>query len=66
MKDTDTNSFAFTVEEFIEAYRVNRNRVYAEIHAGRLRARKLGRRTMIARADAAAWFAALPDYNHAA
>ena len=62
MKDTDANILAFTVEEFIEAYRVNRNRVYTESTRG-LRARKLGRRTMIARADAAAWFAALPDYT---
>jgi excisionase family DNA binding protein len=34
--------------------------IYQEIQAGRLRARKLGRRTLILAADLSAWLANLP------
>lgn len=53
----------FTVEGFMLAYGVSRARTYAEINAGRLVARKLGGRTLIARADADAWLDALPRYQ---
>lgn len=40
--------------------RVGRTTVFGEIRAGRLRAVKLGRRTLIRRTDFDAWLAALP------
>lgn len=39
---------------------VGRTLIFAEIKAGRLKARKVGRRTVIAGADIRAWLDALP------
>ncbi len=48
---------AMTVADFSQWARISRTRVYAEIGCGALRIFKLGRRTMIATADAEAWLA---------
>jgi hypothetical protein len=47
------------VPEFCECYRISIRGAYEEIAAGRLKIRKLGRRTLIATEDAEAWFASL-------
>jgi excisionase family DNA binding protein len=52
---------AFTLKDFCDAYRVCREKAYQQIRAGRLRAVKLGRKTLILRADADAWAASLPE-----
>jgi hypothetical protein len=41
-----TPTLAFSVESFAEAHDIGRNKVYEEIHSGRLRARKVDRRTI--------------------
>ncbi len=51
---------AFSIREFSQAYRVGRTTVYAEIKTGRLRARKIGKRTVILDSDAADWLDRLP------
>jgi excisionase family DNA binding protein len=51
---------AFSIPEFCLLYGVCRTTVYEEIRAGRLRAVKVGRRTLILVDDAEAWLAALP------
>lgn len=51
---------AYSVEAFCELYHVGRTYAYAEIKAGRLRARKAGRRTIVLAPDAEAWANALP------
>ena len=51
---------AFPIDEFCKRYSVGRTSAYAEIGSGRLRAVKVGRRTLITEADAEAWLAALP------
>jgi len=53
---------AYTIDELCSGSgRVaGRTKLYEEIAAGRLRARKLGRRTVILAADARAWLEALP------
>lgn len=51
---------ALTVEEFMSSYGLGRTTVYVEINAGRLEARKLGRKTLIPRDSADAWLASLP------
>jgi excisionase family DNA binding protein len=51
---------AFTIEEFCRCFGVGRTKVYEEIKLGRLRARKIGRRTIIATDDAEVWFRRLP------
>src|SRR5262249_361051 len=52
---------ALTIKEFCEAYRLCREKAYQEVRARRLRAVKLGRKTLILRADAEAWAAGLPE-----
>jgi hypothetical protein len=46
------NPPALTLKDFCDAYRVCRETAYQQIRAGRLRAVKLGRKTLILRADA--------------
>lgn len=53
----------FTVAEFTAAHGISRTRLYGEIKSGRLIARRLGGRTIIARSDADAWIAALPAHQ---
>ncbi len=50
---------AFSVKGFCRAHQVGRTFVYAEIRAGRLIARKAGKKTLITSGDAAAWRANL-------
>jgi hypothetical protein len=57
---------AYSVDEFCAAHGIGRSLCYEEISAGRLRVRKVGRRTLILAADAAAWREALPDGRDAA
>ncbi len=52
---------AFPLKEFCERYAVGRTTAYQEIASGRLRALKVGRRTVIADRDAEAWLSALPE-----
>jgi len=52
---------AFSVREFCRRYSIGRTNAYQEIAAGRLRAVKVGRRTLIAHNDAETWLAALPE-----
>lgn len=51
---------AFTLPEFMRAFRIGRTTMYAEIKAGRLRVRKLGAKSLILKSDAIAWAQALP------
>jgi RNA polymerase-binding transcription factor DksA len=50
----------FSVEAVCGAYGICRSLAYVEIREGRLKARKAGRRTIIAAEDAEDWFAKLP------
>jgi excisionase family DNA binding protein len=51
---------AMSVEAFCGRYAVGRTLTYREIKEGRLRARKIGRRTIIAEDDAENWLKSLP------
>jgi len=51
---------AMSVEEFCDRYGIGRTTAYAEIKEGRLRARKCGRRTIIADDDGDEWLQHLP------
>jgi excisionase family DNA binding protein len=55
------HAFALTLKDFCDAYRVCRETAYQQIRTGRLRAVKLGRKTLILRADAEVWAASLPE-----
>lgn len=48
-----------SIPEFVEQHGVSRSTVYREIKANRLRVVRVGRRTLVARADADAWMKAL-------
>ena len=49
-----------SIEQFCERYGVGRTKAYAEIKSGRLRARKVGRRTILIQDDAEEWLRKLP------
>jgi hypothetical protein len=50
---------ALSIPQFCQHYDVGRSKTYQEINAGRLKARKIGRKTLIVNADE--WLATLPD-----
>ena len=52
-----------TVADFCARYRCSRTSVYRESAAGRIKLRKFGAATRIARADAEQWAASLPTYQ---
>jgi hypothetical protein len=52
---------AMTRLEFQRHYRIGHDKFYREIKAGRLRAVKIGAKTVILSQDRAAWEAALPE-----
>jgi hypothetical protein len=51
---------AMSVRSFCESVSIGRTRFYQEVKAGRLRVRKVGRRTIVTAADADAWLSNLP------
>jgi hypothetical protein len=57
---------AFAVREFCAHYGICRQTFYDEIRRGRLRALKLGKKTIVLRADAEAWRNSLPPLRLAA
>src|SRR5262249_11043348 len=54
---------ALTLKDFCDAYRVCRETAYQQIRTGRLRAVKLGRKTLILRADAEVGRRPCPTYG---
>lgn len=51
---------AMTTQMFMATYQIGRTKLWREIKERRLRAVKLGKKTLIMREDAAAWAASLP------
>jgi excisionase family DNA binding protein len=51
---------AYTIKEFKEVHRIGHDKTYDEIREGRLRAIKVGRKTLILKTDADQWAANLP------
>ena len=58
-----TEKAAYSVNEFLEVYGIGRTTFYQEVEAGRLKIKKLGKRTLIARSDAELWLSQLPSSN---
>lgn len=52
---------AYSPDEFCRAYGIGITKLYELLKARELRARKCGRRTLIARDEAERWFASLPE-----
>ncbi len=61
MSTSDTQTGALSPDDFIRDYSIGRTKLYEELAAGRLKARKFGRRTLILRSDAERWAASLPE-----
>jgi excisionase family DNA binding protein len=53
----------YSIREFVTTFGVSRSGVYREIRDGRLRAVKVGRRTMIRATDADAWLRRLESFQ---
>ena len=51
---------AMTIARFSEYYAIGRPKAYEELRSGRLRGRKIGKRTIISQDDAEAWLQRLP------
>lgn len=52
------SALVMTVNQFCEMFAIGRDAFYSEVNAGRLRVAKIGARTLVAKAEAARWFAA--------
>jgi hypothetical protein len=52
-----------SLDDFCRRYRIGRTKTYEEINAGRLKARKAGRRTIIGEDDAQEWLSLLPAFR---
>jgi hypothetical protein len=52
-----------SLDDFCQRYRIGRTKTYEEINAGRLKARKAGRRTIIPEDDAEEWLSLLPPFH---
>lgn len=52
---------AFSIDEFAKSAGVGRDKIYDEIRAGRLKAKKAGRRTIITADAARSYLDSLPD-----
>jgi hypothetical protein len=56
---------AMSLQIFCDRYDIGRTKAYEEINAGRLKARKSGRRTIITADDAEDWLSRLPSLQEA-
>lgn len=50
-----------TIAEMCTAYRISKNRVFGEMKAERLPAKRIGSRVLISREDAQTWWNTLPS-----
>lgn len=56
-----TTKGALSVQEFLHWASIGRNKFYQEVNAGRLKMRKVGRKSVITMPDAEAWLQSLPE-----
>ena len=61
MQANDATISAYSLNHFCRSFDIGRSRAYLEIASGRLRVRKVGRRTLVLKADAEAWANSLPE-----
>lgn len=57
---------AYSIPEFCQLYELGRTKTYQEINAGRLKAVKIGSKTLIRADDAEEWLAGLKVAHDAA
>ena len=61
----DNERRVFTISEFLQRYGIGRTRFYEEVAEGRLRLRKLGKKSLVTVDDAEAWLNSLPTLEPA-
>ena len=54
---------AMSITSFSESYAIGRTKIYEELRSGRLRGRKIGKRTVISQDDAETWLRELPNMS---
>lgn len=54
---------AYPLPEFLKQFGIGRTKAYQEINSGRLKAVKVGKRTLITAADAQTWLDGLPSFS---
>lgn len=52
---------AFTVKQFCDWASIGRSTFYKEVQNGRIKLRKIGRKSVVTAADAEAWLNRLPE-----
>jgi len=60
LTSSSESSLAFTIAQAAKVSGVGRSTIYNELGAGKLQARKLGRRTLILASDLSLWLSSLP------
>lgn len=64
--DRHDDVLAYSIPDFCRATGTSRSKTYEEIKSGRLRAVKLGARTLIRKPDAQAWLDSLTEERESA
>jgi len=52
---------AMSINEFLEWSSISRSKFYQEVKEGKLRIRKIGRKSIVTTTDAETWLSNLPD-----
>jgi len=63
VSEVHTGRKAYSVNDFCQAYSIGRTLFYDEVAAGRLRVRKVGKKTLVLATDGEAWANSLPEGN---
>ena len=61
MQDHSHHRGAMSVDEFCAWASIGRSKFYREFNSGRLKVRKIGRKSVVTMSDAQAWLDALPS-----
>lgn len=62
LPNEQTTPIVYTVEQAMKALGVGKSKLYEELNAGRIKAKKSGHRTLIPHASIQEWLANLPDF----
>lgn len=62
-ENLNSSSDALSIRQAVAEGNIGRSRLYLDLRSGRLKAKKVGRRTIILRPDWDAYLAALPNYQ---
>lgn len=57
---TEQSKLSYTIPDLVRDTGAGRSKIYEEIAAGRLKVRKLGKRTLVLHCDAIDWLQSLP------